>query len=63
MIPPIHIITRALHSCLLVNKLPEGTDFMLGDIALKCTYIVDVACEGLGIMELGLELCDNRCVG
>jgi len=66
-IPSILIIARALRSCHLLNKLPEGTyltldSVMLGDNSLERTYFVDVAREGgSGIVELGLELSENWC--
>lgn len=68
-VPSILIIARAPGSRRLLNKLPEGTDLtldsvVLGNNALKCTYFVDVARKGgLGIVELGLKLCENGCGG
>jgi len=53
----------------LLNKLSEGADLMLYSImlsnnALERMYFVNMACEGgLGMVELGLELCENRCRG
>jgi hypothetical protein len=60
--PSILVIARALCNCQLLNKLSEGTDLtlysiVLGNNAPKRTYFVDVASEeGLGMVELGLEL-------